>query len=133
MLVPPRSAVRPAHTPTASPATSARSRAPRRAHSRVSSTTATITPMPTSLQITTAAADPAVLDLPWDVALEDWPAETIAALPRGISRHTVRFVRLSGRVIAIKEIGETAAYREYELLRDLNRLDVPSEIGRAHV
>jgi len=83
-------------------------------------------PMPTSLQITTAAADPALLDLPWDVPLEDWPAETIAALPRGISRHTVRFVRLSGRVIAIKEIGETAAYREYELLRDLNRLDVPS-------
>ncbi|HLS24439.1 MAG TPA: DUF4032 domain-containing protein [Beutenbergiaceae bacterium] len=82
--------------------------------------------MPTSLQITTAAADPALLDLPWDVPLEDWPAETIAALPRGISRHTVRFVRLSGRVIAIKEIGETAAYREYELLRDLNRLDVPS-------
>src|SRR5690625_4804910 len=83
-------------------------------------------PMPTSLQITTAAADPALLDLPWAVASWDWPAETIAALPRGISRHTVRFVRLSGRVIAIKEIGETAAYREYELLRDLNRLDVPS-------
>ena len=82
--------------------------------------------MPASLQITAASPDPALLDLPWHVPLEDWPADTIAALPRGISRHVVRFVRLSGRVIAVKEIGESVAYREYQLLRDLNRLDVPS-------
>ncbi|WP_454040969.1 DUF4032 domain-containing protein [Cellulosimicrobium sp. Marseille-Q8652] len=81
-----------------------------------------------NLQITASAPDPALLDLPWDVPLEDWPAETLAALPRGISRHIVRFVRLSGRVIAIKEIGESVAYREYELLRQLRRLDVPSVV-----
>ncbi|HEY0240501.1 MAG TPA: DUF4032 domain-containing protein, partial [Friedmanniella sp.] len=40
--------------------------------------------------------------------------------------HIVRFVRMSGRVIALKEIGETVAYREYALLRQLKRLDVPS-------
>jgi len=79
-----------------------------------------------NLQITASAPDPALLDLPWDVPLEDWPADRIAALPRGISRHTVRFVRMSGRVIALKEIGETVAYREYALLRQLKRLDVPS-------
>jgi hypothetical protein len=79
-----------------------------------------------NLQITAAAPDPALLDLPWDVPLEEWPESTLAALPRGISRHIVRFVRLSGRVIAVKEIGETVAYREYELLRQLSRLDVPS-------
>jgi hypothetical protein len=85
--------------------------------------------MPTSsssLQITAASPDPALLDLPWDVPLEEWPAETLAALPRGISRHIVRFARLSGRVIAIKEIGQPVAFREYELLRQLRRLDVPS-------
>lgn len=81
-----------------------------------------------TLQITSSATDPAILDLPWDVPLEEWPAETLAALPRGISRHIVRFVRLSGRVIAIKEIGETVAYREYELLRQLRRLEVPSVV-----
>ncbi|MCG2796911.1 MAG: DUF4032 domain-containing protein [Cellulomonas sp.] len=81
---------------------------------------------PQSLQITAASPDPALLDLPWHIPLEDWPAELLAALPRGISRHIVRFVRLSGRVIAIKEIGETVAYREYELLRQLDRIDVPS-------
>ena len=82
--------------------------------------------MPTSLQITAAAPDPALLDLPWHVPLEAWPDEYLAALPRGISRHVVRFVKLSGRVIAIKEIGETVAYREYELLRALQRIGVPS-------
>ncbi|MEN0127979.1 MAG: DUF4032 domain-containing protein [Brevundimonas sp.] len=83
---------------------------------------------PTSqrLQITAASPDPALLDLPWHIPLEDWPSETLAALPRGISRHIVRFARLSGKVVAIKEIGETVAYKEYELLRQLDRLDVPS-------
>ena len=57
---------------------------------------------PASLQITAASPDPALLDLPWDVPLEDWPSKTIAALPRGISRHTVRFARMSGRVVAIE-------------------------------
>jgi len=82
--------------------------------------------MVSSLQITAAAPDPALLDLPWHVPLEEWPAENLAALPRGISRHVVRFVKLSGRVIAVKEIGETVAYREYELLRALRRIGVPS-------
>ena len=78
-----------------------------------------------SLQITTASPDPALLDLPWDVPLEDWPARYLAALPRGISRHVVRFVRLSGRVLAIKEIAAEPAQREYALLRMLGRLDLP--------
>src|SRR5665648_342421 len=82
--------------------------------------------MTASLQITAAAPDPAILDLPWHIPLEDWLAENLAALPRGISRHVVRFVKLSGRVIAVKEIGESVAYREYELLRALSRIGVPS-------
>ncbi|PYG01100.1 Lipopolysaccharide kinase (Kdo/WaaP) family protein [Georgenia satyanarayanai] len=82
--------------------------------------------MAQSLEITAARLDPALLDLPWEVALEEWPESVLAALPRGISRHVVRFVRLSGRVIAVKEIGETVAFHEYEMLRNLNRLDAPS-------
>src|SRR5665648_517860 len=82
--------------------------------------------MTASLQITATAPDPAILDLPWHIPLEDWPAENLAALPRGISRHVVRFGKLSGRVIAVKEIGESVAYREYELLRALSRIGVPS-------
>ena len=58
-----------------------------------------------TLDITAAAAEPALLDLPWDIPLEEWPSSLLAALPRGISRHVVRFVNLSGRVLAVKEIG----------------------------
>lgn len=81
--------------------------------------------MPQSMQITAATIDPALLDLPWEIPLEEWPSEVLAALPRGLSRHIVRFVNLSERVIAVKEIGESVAYREYELLRDLVRLGAP--------
>ena len=82
--------------------------------------------MPQALQINAANLDPALLDLPWEIPLEKWPDSVLAALPRGISRHVVRFVNLSGRVIAVKEIGETVAYHEYGLLRDLVRLNAPS-------
>ncbi|RRD44321.1 DUF4032 domain-containing protein [Buchananella hordeovulneris] len=82
--------------------------------------------MPSSLQITAARLDPALLDLPWELPLEQWPQSVLAALPRGLSRHVVRFVNLNDRVIAIKEIGESVAYREYELLRDLSRIGAPS-------
>ncbi|KTF03502.1 MULTISPECIES: DUF4032 domain-containing protein [Trueperella] len=78
-----------------------------------------------SLQITSAQVEPALLDLPWNVPLEQWPTSIIAALPRGISRHIVRFAYLEGKVVAVKEIGETVAHHEYETLRDLNRIDAP--------
>lgn len=78
-----------------------------------------------ALEITAARPDPALLDLPWSIPLEEWPEELLAAFPRGISRHVVRFVRLSGRVLAIKEIKTSIARREYEMLRNLRRLDLP--------
>lgn len=69
--------------------------------------------------------DPALLELPWGTPLEDWPEELLVALPRGISRHVVRFAMISGTVIAIKEISAEIAHREYEMLRSLNRLNFP--------
>jgi tRNA A-37 threonylcarbamoyl transferase component Bud32 len=78
------------------------------------------------LQLTGVRPDPALLDLPWAVPLEDWPASAIVSLPRGLSRHTVRFVRLGDDVYAIKELTKRYAQREYRLLRDLARLDVPA-------
>jgi len=78
------------------------------------------------LQATAAPDDPDLLFLPWDVPLEEWPHDQLVALPRGISRHVVRFVRLGGRVYAVKEVGEHLANREYRLLRDLARLNVPA-------
>jgi len=78
-----------------------------------------------SLNITSATVDPALLDLPWSLPLDTWPADTIAALPKGISRHLVRFVKLSGYIIAVKETSAELAQREYDLLRTLQKLEVP--------
>jgi hypothetical protein len=78
-----------------------------------------------ALSITSAVPDPDLLDLPWNVPLELWPEKHIAALPKGISRHLVRFVHLGGYVVAIKETSADLARREYELLRTLQRLDIP--------
>ena len=78
-----------------------------------------------SLNITAATVDPALLDLPWNLPLDEWSNEHIAVLPKGISRHLVRFANLSGYVIAIKETSAELAKREYEMLRTLQRLDIP--------
>jgi hypothetical protein len=78
------------------------------------------------LQITSATPNSALLDLPWRLPLAQWPADVLAALPRGISRHVVRFVRLDGKVLAIKEISEDIAFREYAMLRQLRKLEIPS-------
>jgi hypothetical protein len=82
--------------------------------------------MPISLQITAASPDPALLDLPWELPLEEWPQDLLAALPRGLSRHVVRFVRMSGTVLAVKEIDADLGRREYGLLRNLHRLGMPA-------
>ena len=54
------------------------------------------------MRITSALIDPALLDLPWSIPLEDWPADHLVALPQGISRHIVRFVKLNDVVSALK-------------------------------
>ncbi|HEX7188285.1 MAG TPA: DUF4032 domain-containing protein, partial [Actinomycetes bacterium] len=79
-----------------------------------------------ALQLLAAPSDPALLDLPWNVPLEEWPADQLVSLPRGISRHVVRFVRLGSAVYAVKEVGEVIALREYGLLRQLERRDLPA-------
>ncbi|MDS2172350.1 MULTISPECIES: DUF4032 domain-containing protein [unclassified Nesterenkonia] len=66
-----------------------------------------------------------LLDLPWHLPLVEWPEDVIAALPRGISRHIVRFAHLGGSIIAIKETSERAARHEYRMLRRLGRLGAP--------
>lgn len=81
--------------------------------------------MSQALDITAATVDPALLDLPWHLPLENWPAENIAALPKGLSRHTVRFAHLGNYVIAVKETLPDLAKREYELLKNLQKLEVP--------
>ncbi|GGK92105.1 DUF4032 domain-containing protein [Streptomyces flaveus] len=67
-----------------------------------------------------------LLELPWDLPLEDWPERHLVPLPRGISRHVVRYARAGDEVVAVKELAERPAVREYELLRSLHRLNIPA-------
>ena len=81
--------------------------------------------MTEALSITASAIDPGLLALPWSTPLGDWTSDDIVYLPKGISRHLVRFANLSGRVVAIKETTPEMARREYDMLGSLDRLDVP--------
>ncbi|WP_406337277.1 DUF4032 domain-containing protein [Streptomyces sp. NBC_00649] len=67
-----------------------------------------------------------LLELPWHVPLEEWPEKYLVPLPRGISRHVVRYARAGSEVVAVKELAERPAVREYELLRTLDRLAIPA-------
>ncbi|MER5224883.1 DUF4032 domain-containing protein [Streptomyces flaveus] len=67
-----------------------------------------------------------LLELPWDLPLEEWPERHLVPLPRGISRHVVRYARAGDEVVAVKELAERPAVREYELLRSLHRLNIPA-------
>lgn len=78
-----------------------------------------------SLNITAATVEPELLTLPWSIPLENWPDETITALPKGISRHIVRFSQLDGYVIAIKETTAEMAQAEYDMLRSLQKIEIP--------
>ena len=78
------------------------------------------------LQVVGALAEPDLLFLPWQTPLEEWPEESTVALPKGISRHIVRFIRLHGVVYALKETEQPIAQREYDLLHTINELGIPS-------
>jgi hypothetical protein len=79
-----------------------------------------------ALRISATDPHPGLLTLPWNRPLEDWQGDFLVPLPRGISRHVVRFVRLDDRVYAVKETREEIARGEYRLLRDLRRLKAPA-------
>ena len=66
-----------------------------------------------------------LIGLPFDVPLADWPEALIVHVPRGISRHLVRFVEVGGQVFAVKEGTDRYVLREHTLLRALAEHSVP--------
>ena len=79
-----------------------------------------------ALHIVASRPDPALVRLPWSTPLAEWSDDYVVPLPRGLSRHIVRIVRLGDRTYAVKETQEEMAFREYRLLRDLQRLGLPA-------
>lgn len=70
--------------------------------------------------------DSRLLALPWNIPLAEWPTEHLVALPRGISRHVVRFISVREHVYAAKEVVEHLAMHEYRLLQELGRQKTPA-------
>ena len=86
-----------------------------------------------AMRIVASRPDPAILGLPWDTPLEEWSDDIVVPLPRGLSRHVVRIVRLGERVYAIKETQDDIAFREYRMLRDLQRIGMPAVVPQGVV
>ena len=80
------------------------------------------------LRIVATEPNPALVTLPWSTPLEEWDDTCVVPLPRGISRHVVRIVRLGPDIYAVKETREPIAFREYRMLRDLQRLGLPTVV-----
>ena len=85
-----------------------------------------------ALRIVANRPDPALLTLPWSTPLEEW-TEHVVPLPRGLSRHVVRIVRVGGGTYAVKETVEDIAFREYRMLRDLHRIGLPAVLPQGVV
>lgn len=81
--------------------------------------------MSASVKISAAVVAPDLITLPWEIPLEAWPDELITALPKGISRHVVRFTQLLDGVVALKETTADLAASEYEMLKLLQKANIP--------
>ncbi len=79
-----------------------------------------------ALRILATKPHPGLISLPWHQPLEEWHSDFLVPLPRGLSRHIVRFARLDHHVFAVKETREPIALGEYRLLRDLRRIKAPA-------
>ncbi len=78
-----------------------------------------------NFRATTLGANTELLTLPFELPLEDWDDDRIVHVPRGLSRHVVRFVEVAGEVFAIKEATDRFVLREHAMLRGLAEHSVP--------
>ncbi|WP_428267572.1 DUF4032 domain-containing protein [Haliangium sp.] len=76
-------------------------------------------PPPTRPTLTIAPGHPDFLDLPWDRPLGEWDSPRLIDLPKGVSRHLVRFLAYDRVIYVVKELPVAAARRDYEVLRAL--------------
>lgn len=79
-----------------------------------------------TVSVAVASLSAELLTLPLNKPLEEWSAPPVLPAPaRGVSRHVVRFVCLSGTVLAVKELPDALVRREHRLLSHLAEQSVP--------
>jgi hypothetical protein len=81
-----------------------------------------------NLTIRIRAGHPDFLDLPWERPLATWQNDNLVDMPKGLSRHLVRFAAYPEGLYVIKELPTEAARRDYEVLRALESSDVLAAI-----
>jgi hypothetical protein len=77
-------------------------------------------------ELTIRAGHPDLMDLPWDVPIAEWVMPELVDLPKGISRHQVRFFQTSRGIYVVKELSRRAARQDYSVLRVLEALGAPA-------
>lgn len=77
-------------------------------------------------ELTIRAGHPDFLELPWDMSLQDWDLPHRVELPKGISRHEVRFFQYPQGLYAIKELPTKPAHQDYSVLRQLESFGAPA-------
>jgi Domain of unknown function (DUF4032) len=71
------------------------------------------------ISLTIRPGHPDFLDLPWHESVTTWQSPRLLTLPKGISRHEVRFLAYDDAIYVVKELPMRAARREYEVLSTL--------------
>ncbi len=76
--------------------------------------------------LTVRAGHPDFLDLPWDRSIVKWDTPRLIDLPKGISRHEVRFLGYDQGIYAVKELPTEPARTDYQVLRALEDSAAPA-------
>ena len=76
--------------------------------------------------ITVRGGHPDFLDLDWERPMVEWDTGRRLELPKGISRHEVRFFAYDTGIYAIKELPRAPARHEHETLRTLEAMGAPT-------
>ncbi len=73
-------------------------------------------------RLTIRPGNPDFLDLPWELAIDDWTGGRLVKMPVGVHRHPVVFVTYEEDVYAIKEMPTRLALNEFGVLRGLEQV-----------
>jgi Domain of unknown function (DUF4032)/Lipopolysaccharide kinase (Kdo/WaaP) family len=76
--------------------------------------------------LTIRPGHPDFLDLPWERSLVEWRVPHLIDLPKGISRHEVRFLSYPDGIYAVKELPRRPARNDYMVLRALETAGAPA-------
>jgi hypothetical protein len=76
--------------------------------------------------LTIRPGHPDFLELPWGSLLAEWDLPNLLDLPKGISRHEVRFLSYPRGIYVVKELARAPARNDYAVLRELESVGAPA-------